>query len=101
MAIKKIGVVWVVYEGDTDKYVSQHRCRAEAEAVDKKHSPVVEVPENPEEKIPFSDLPEPAPTETEQKEPDGYPCPECDFVAKNLSGLRAHSRVKHPEVEGE
>ena len=94
MAIKKIGVVWVVYEGDTDKYVSQHRCRAEAEAVDKKHSPVVEVPENPEEKIPFSDLPE-----QPQEATDGYPCPECDFAAKNLSGLRAHSRARHPVVE--
>ncbi len=105
MAVRKIGVKWVVYRGDTDIMVSMHRCRAEAEAVDRVESavkwtepePAPEIPEEEiipvtEEVIPFAD-------EADEKPADGFPCPHCDFVAKTLGGLNTHSRAKHPEAE--
>lgn len=32
---------------------------------------------------------------TEDKDEDGYPCPDCDFVSKSSGGLKTHQRAKH------
>ncbi len=99
MAVRKIGVKWVVYRGDTDIMVSMHRCRAEAEAVDRMQ-PVApdEAPEIPDEEIiPVTEEVIPFADEPDEKPADGFPCPHCDFVAKTLGGLNTHGRAKHPE----